>query len=120
MADELKSFDADATVDGSGYAPVFDYVAPGFNEMVNNQQQPGESWIDSAARLVTIIAATDQQRQLLQVQVDRAKQGLPPLNISQYAAGVQVGVSSDLKNLLVVGGLGVLAVMLLGVHRIGR
>lgn len=120
MADDIRSLDAGDTVDGSGYAPVFDYVAPGFNSMVDQQQQPGESWIDSAARLVTIIAATDQQRQLLQVQVDRAKQGLPPLNISQYAAGVQVGISSDLKNLLIFGGAAALAIMLFGAHRIGR
>lgn len=120
MADEMKSFDAGASVLDTGYAQVFDYVAPGLNDMIEGQQQPGESWLDSVARLLPIIAATDQQRQLLQVQVDRAKQGLPPLNVSQYSAGVQVGMSSDLKQLLIYGGLGFLAVMLFGAHRIGR
>lgn len=120
MADAQHSFDSGVTVDDSGYAPVFDYVAPGLNDMIDQQQQPGESWLDAVGRLLPIIAATDQQRQLLQVQVDRARQGLPPLNVSQYAAGVQVGVSSDLKNLLVIGGLGVLAVLAFGAHRIGR
>lgn len=120
MADNQSSFDAGVTVDESGYSPTFDYIAPGFNDLVNQQQQAGESWLDSAARLLPILAATDQQRQLLQVQVDRAKQGLPPLNVSQYAAGVQVGMSSDLKNLLIVGGLAALGIMLFGAHRIGR
>jgi hypothetical protein len=117
--DSPNTFD-DSSVFDSAYAPVFDYVAPGLNTMVQDQQQSGESWIDSVARLLPIIAATDQQRQLLQVQVDRARQGLPPLNVSQYSAGVQVGMSSDLKQLLMIGGAAALAIMLFGAHRIGR
>lgn len=110
----------DATVADSSYAPTFDYIAPGFNTLVDQQQQSGESWADAAARLLPILAATEQQRQLLQVQVQRAQQGLPPLNMSQYAAGVQVGMSSDLKQLLTIGGIAALGIMLFGAHRIGR
>lgn len=110
----------DATVADSSYAGTFDTVAPGFTTLIDQQQQPGESWATAAARLLPILAATEQQRQLLQVQVSRAQQGLPPLNMSQYAAGVQVGMSSDLKNMLMIGGAIALGIMLFGAHRIGR
>lgn len=115
------SFDAtgydDSSVTNSGYAASLEEVAPNITTMIGEQQQPGESWTDSLARLLPIIAATEQQRQLLNVQIDRAKQGLPPLNVSQYAAGVQVGVSSDVKNLLILGGLGALAILAVGASR---
>lgn len=102
------------------YADTLEQIAPTITAKISEQQQPGESWVDSLARLLPILAATDQQRSLLNVQVERARQGLPPLNMSQYAAGVNVGVSPDVKNLLIVGGLGMLAVLAFGAHRIGR
>ena len=116
----FDSTSIDSTVADSSYAPVFNTMAPGFNTLIDQQQQPSESWIDAAARLLPILAATEQQRQLLAVQVQRAQQGLPPLNMSQYAAGVQVGMSSDLKNILVIGGSIALAILLFGARRIGR
>ena len=119
MSDSLMTFDTSSVFD-SDYAETFDTIAPTLNEKIEQQQQPGESWIDSVARLLPILAATDQQRQLLQVQVDRARQGLPPLNVSQYSAGVQVGMSADLKNMLMIGGAVALGIMLFGAHRIGR
>lgn len=102
------------------YADTLEQIAPTITAKISEQQQPGESWADSLARLLPILAATEQQRELLNVQVERARQGLPPLNMSQYAAGVNVGISPDVKNLLIVGGIGLLAVMAFGAHRIGR
>lgn len=119
-SDVFDTSDVGTTVADSSYASTFDTVAPGFTTLIDQQQQTGESWATAAARLLPILAATEQQRQLLGVQVDRARQGLPPLNMSQYAAGVQVGMSSDLKNILVIGGVAALAIMLFGAHRIGR
>lgn len=78
-----------------------DSIAPGIGEIVVSQQQPGESWIDTLAKAIPMLAATVQQQQLLNIQVDRARQGLPPLNVSQYSGGT---TSPDTKMLLYVGG----------------
>lgn len=52
----------------------------------------------------------DQQRELLKIQNQRAAQGLPPLDVSQYTPGVNVGIASDTQRtlMLVAGAAGVL------------
>lgn len=90
-----------------------DSIAPGISDIVSTEQQPGESWFDTLARAIPLLAATVQQKQLLDVQVQRAKAGLPPLNVSQYAAGAQVGLSPDTKQFLMIGGIALAAVFLL-------
>lgn len=85
--------------------------APGITQIVASQKTPSESWFDSLTRLLPSLAATYQQKQLLDVQVERARQGLPPLNTSQYSSnfGVNVGVSPDTQKLLIYAGLGLAA-----------
>lgn len=107
MADTLNTSDA----------TNLDSIAPGITGIVTSQQQPGETWYDTLARSIPLIAATVQQQQLLSVQVDRARQGLPPLNVSQYAAGAQVGISEDTKTFLMWGGVLAAAVFLFGRSR---
>lgn len=88
------------------YQTQLEKDAPGITQIVASQQAPTESWIDSLSRLLPTLAATYQQKQLLDVQVDRARQGLPPLNTNQYGAGINVGVSQDTQKLLMYGAIG--------------
>ena len=88
------------------YTTALDSIAPGITSNIAQVQQPGQSWTDTLQSLLPTLATTYQQYQLLGVQVQRAKQGLPPLNVSQYGAGVQVGMSSDTqKTVLMVAGI---------------
>lgn len=86
-------------------------LAPGVTSLVEAQRTLNESWVDSLARLLPSIAATYQQKQLLDVQVERARMGLAPLDVSQYAPGVKVGVSPELQNLMMWGGIALLGVL---------
>lgn len=55
------------------------------------------------------------QRQVLDMQLQRAQQGLPPLNIDPSQYGVpraEVGLSSDTRQLLIYGGIGFGALLL--------
>lgn len=88
-------------------------IAPGSVSLTQNAQATGEAWYESLARLLPTLAATYQQKQLLQIQVDRARQGLPPLNASQYGAGFNIGLSQDTQNMILIGGLALLGVFLL-------
>lgn len=97
----------------SAYGNAIESVTPGINQVISDQQQQGETWMDTLARSLPILAATYQQKQILSVQVERARQGLPPLDASQFAAGVQVGLTPDVKNILIMGGIGLVAVMVL-------
>jgi hypothetical protein len=95
------------------YASALDAIAPGITDQVAAEQSQGESWVDALAKVLPVLATTYQQRQLLEVQLQRARSGLPPLDVSQYSPGVQVGLTSDTRLLLIIGGAALAAVLLL-------
>lgn len=102
------------------YAQSLEAIAPNITALTEENRQGGEPWYEALARLLPAIAATQQQRELLKVQTERAKQGLPPLDTSQYGVGVRVGLSEDSKQLLIYGGVALLALAGLGILKFGR
>ncbi len=70
-------------------------------------QPAGGSWWDSfigaAKQLVPVAIQARSQKRILDVQLRRAEQGLPPLQTSQIAptVNVQAGVTPDLKKILI-------------------
>ena len=96
------------------YAAVLDEVAPGVVQKITQTQVPGESWIDTLTKLIPALAMTAQQLQLMQLNIERAKNGLPPIDIASYSGvGVNVGLSPATRNLLIYGGIALLAVLIL-------
>lgn len=75
------------------------------------------SWLNTLVTGVTDFALSAQQAknidQLNQINIQRAAQGLPPLNVPIAGAGVQVGASPALQTALYVG-LGIAAVFVVG------
>jgi hypothetical protein len=97
-----------------GWAVTLENANPGITKMIEQTQVPGESWIETLTKLTTAITMTAQQRQLMQLNIERAKKGLPPIDIASYSGvGVNVGLSPDTKNLLIFGGVALVAVLLL-------
>jgi len=97
-----------------GYAGVLDQVAPGIVQKINQTQTPGESWIDTLTKLVPALTMTVQQVQLMQLNIERAKNGLPPIDIASYSGiGVNVGISPATRNLIIYGGIALVAVFFL-------
>lgn len=95
------------------YAASLEAVAPGIVPLIQQTQVQGDTWTDTLKRSLPIIAATVQQKQILDVQMDRAKQGLPPLDASQYGVGVSVGLSPEVMKMLMLGALGIGAAIFL-------
>ena len=96
-----------------GFIPEIEKAAPGIVEIANNIAVAGESWIDAIARAMTTVAMAESQRQILKAQLERARQGLPPLKTSEYAPAINVGLSDQTRNLLIYGGIALAAVLLL-------
>ena len=76
------------------------------------QAEPGQSasqsWIDLIGKGLTAV----QTYQLNQINVERAKMGLPPIDTSAYTGvGVRVGLAPQTQQLIIYGGLALLAVM---------
>lgn len=97
------------------YAASFSTIAPGFTEQITAQTGPSaeEPWWQVAMRTLSTVVVTDYQRRLLNIQLDRARQGLPPLNTSQYGVGVQVGMDPNVQKMLIIGGVGLFALLML-------
>lgn len=95
------------------YAQTADSIAPGILDYANTIKAVGESWIDAIARARMTVAMTDAQRQLLDIQIDRARQGLPPLNTQPYTSGgVNIGGAQlSGQTLLILAALVVVAIM---------
>lgn len=94
-----------------GYVPEIAKIAPGIVEVADKLKVPGEDWIASIARAAGQVSMADYQRRLLNVQLERARAGLPPLSAQQY--GVGINVEAPQLNLLLLVGLGLAAVFLL-------
>ena len=97
------------------YVPTFETIAPGIIDYANQVRVAGETIIDAVARVRLNLAMTDAQRELLQIQIDRARAGLPPIQTSQYGVGGgQLQVQGlTLQNPLVLLALVAIVVMLL-------
>ena len=97
-----------------GYAGGLEQAAPGIVQKIQQTQVQGESWIDTLQKLVPALTMTVQQVQLMQLNIERAKGGLPPIDIASYSGiGVNFGLSPETKNLLIYGGIALVAVFFL-------
>ena len=70
-------------------------------------QAGATSWADVIAKGLTTV----QTFQLNQINVQRARMGLPPIDVSAYGTGVRVGLAPQTQQLVIYGGLALLAVM---------
>jgi hypothetical protein len=96
---------------GPEYSTALETVAPGINGLMVDTAMPGESWETVLQRLLPMLAATYQQRQILNIQLERAKAGLPPIDAQQFGAGVNVGIAPELQKMLLISGAALLAVL---------
>jgi hypothetical protein len=95
---------------------IFDKNAPGFTGMAESIRKPGESIFDAALRALPNIAAAKGQVDLINVNISRAKQGLPPIDLAPYTGfGVNVGLDPATQKLVTYAGLGILALFLLNI-----
>ena len=93
---------------------AFGTFAPNATQIIAQNQTPGESWVDTAQKVLTGLVMTEQQRQLMQLNIERARQGLPPIDINRYTGvGVNVGLSQGTQQLVLYLALGAGALILL-------
>lgn len=92
------------------YAESLDAIAPGITGIVAEQTATDENWWDALLRSLPQITATVQQRQIMLAQIERAKQGLPPISTDQLTG---VAMSDSTKNALLFGALGLAAFLML-------
>jgi len=106
---DLSTFSMPAT-----FKVALDDAAPGVSTAVAQAQKPGEAWTDTLVRILPNLTMGVQQLQLMQINVDRARKGLPPIDAQAYSgAYVNVGLDPNTQRLVTYAGLGILALFLL-------
>jgi len=98
----------------STYKVALEDAAPGVTTAIDQAQKPGEAWTDTLVRILPNLTMGVQQLQLMQINVDRARKGLPPVDAQAYSgAYVNVGLDPNTQRLVTYAGLGILALFLL-------
>jgi len=106
---DLSTFSMPAT-----FKVALDDAAPGVSTAVAQAQKPGEAWTDTLVRILPNLTMGVQQLQLMQINVDRARKGLPPVDARAYSgAYVNVGLDPNTQRLVTYAGIGLLALFLL-------
>jgi hypothetical protein len=96
------------------YKVELEKAAPGVTTAVAQAQMPGENWTDTLIRILPNLTMGVQQIQLMQINTDRARKGLPPLDAQAYSgAYVNVGLDPNTQRLVTYAGLGILALFVL-------
>ena len=96
------------------YKVALEEAAPGVTTAVAQAQKPGENWTDTLVRIIPNLTMGIQQIQLMQINTDRARKGLPPLDARAYSgAYVNVGLDPGTQRLVTYAGLGILALFVL-------
>ena len=96
------------------YKVELEKAAPGVTTAVAQAQMPGENWTDTLVRILPNLTMGVQQIQLMQINTDRARKGLPPLDAQAYSgAYVNVGLDPNTQRLVTYAGLGILALFVL-------
>jgi hypothetical protein len=125
MLPQMERYDAETNtfidVDGNHWA--FDangnpaqvpenYVNPYVSSNRKIQETTGDT-VNDYAKLATSALTTLQTFQLNQINVNRAKQGLPPINTAAYGTGINVGLTPQTQQLVMYGGIALLAILLI-------
>lgn len=105
---DLSSF---WTPPNAQWVNALETVAPTINEKIVQQSQAGETWVTTLQRILPALATTVQQREILKIQLERARQGLPPLDNSQFGAQVSVGLDNRTLMLLGAAAVGIAALL---------
>ncbi len=85
------------------WANAIESIVPGASSAAVSATGPGDNYIDKLLQVATAYITTDAQRRLLNVQIERARAGMPPLDMSQYGVGVNVGLSPETLKLIGLG-----------------
>ncbi|NDG19588.1 MAG: hypothetical protein EB117_15130 [Betaproteobacteria bacterium] len=82
-------------------------ISPTTPGIVAANQVPGENWWETGQKILTSLVMTEQQRQLMQLNIERAKLGQPPIDINRYTGvGVNVGLSQGTQTLVTYVAIG--------------
>lgn len=102
-SDDLGKYTLDPrSLDGMGetYDPAFD---PWDGSVTTDE--PQTDWGRRLSEIFTGVVSAYQTKQLYDLNIRRAEMGLPPIDASALAPQVRVGLSNDMRNLLVYGGV---------------
>lgn len=95
-------------------------IAPGITQVTSDTGWDWESILNNTTEFLQALVITQQQRDLIKANLERAKMGLPPLNSSEVGMGLSVGVDANTRQMLMLFGGGALLVAAFAVYSNSR
>ena len=97
---------------------TLDKNVPGFVGLVNSAIGVGESVFDASLRLMTSMQMSQAQRDLVKVNVERAKRGERPIDISPFTGiPVNIGMTPGTQQLVTYAGIALIGLVLLNMAK---
>jgi predicted secreted hydrolase len=86
------------------YWNAIDAAAPGTMQASQSAGWDWETILSNTTEFLQALVVTEQQRNIIKVNLERAKQGLPPVSASDVGMGVSVGLDDKTRNMIMIGG----------------
>lgn len=96
----------------SDYWGAINETAPGTQEAAENAGWDWETILNNTTQFLQALVVTEQQRQIIKLNLERAKQGLPPVSATDVGMGVSVGLDDKTRMLLIMGGVALLGTVI--------
>lgn len=77
-------------------------VSPGITETAASQSGSQSDFFENLTQLVGILVQGKAQHDWLKINLERAQRGQPPIQPQQYMPGMNLGVTSDTKQMMYI------------------
>lgn len=96
----VTSFD----IPDTSYWLAIDSAAPGTQVAAESAGWDWQAILANTTEFLQALVVTEQQRQIIKLNLERAKQGLPPVSASDVGMGVSVGIDEKTRTMIMIGG----------------
>lgn len=105
------------------YVPYWSEIeaaAPGTQVAAESAGWDWQTILNNTTQFLQALVVTEQQRQIIKLNIERAKQGLSPVSASDVGMGVSIGLDEKTRTLLIFGGAALLAALVYVATKKGR
>jgi hypothetical protein len=79
----------------------------------NGSDDTGYGWASDITGTIRDVTTAYNQQMILNANIERARNGLPPIDTRTIAPTYNVGLAPDIKNLMILGGIGLLLILMM-------
>lgn len=91
-------------IPSTDYWFAIETAAPGTQAAAESSGWDWQTIIANTTQFLQALVVTEQQRNIIKLNLERAKQGLSPVSASEVGMGVSVGLDEKTRTMIMIGG----------------